>query len=355
MDDLGATRTGSLLLTLTVAVVVATGLGLVVVAVLRRLARRWNVTVLSGRLWQSPVVVIFALAAGHATVQAADPSWADPAIRVLQIGEISAIAWLLIVIVRTLEKAALANHPQTGPQDGRSRHVRTKITLLRRVAVASIATIAVGTILWTIPQVRAVGATVLASAGIVGIIAGLAAQTSLANIFAGVQIAFTDGIRVGDIVTTEGTTGRIQEITLTYIVVESNNGTSMILPCTYFTTTPFHNWSHTGAAVTGRVSLAVDWHVPLDDLRAELARILQVSDHWDGRHGNLVVDDAEDCLRVLALVSAADGETLQLLCWQVRERLVHYITQHHGSAVPRVRQERVPTNVSNPDSTEVFS
>lgn len=344
--------TSSLLLTLTVAVVGATGLGLVVVAVLRRLARRWHVTVLSGRLWQSPVVVVFALVAAQATVLAADPTWADAVVHLIQIGEIAAIAWLLIVIVRTLEKAALAKHPQTGPQDARSRHVRTKITLLRRVAVASIVTVAAGAALWTIPQVRAVGATVLASAGVVGIIAGLAAQTSLANIFAGVQIAFTDGIRVGDIVTMEGTTGRIQEITLTYIVVESPDGTSLILPCTYFTTTPFHNWSHTGAAVTGRVSLAVDWHVPLDDLRTELGRVLQESEHWDGRHGDLVVDEADEALRVVALVSAADGASLQLLCWQVREALVHHVSRHHGAVLPRVRQERVPGGAADHDPTK---
>jgi hypothetical protein len=140
-------------------VALAVALSLVLVAVLRRLARRWDITVLSGRLWQSPVVLLVALATLGGLVQDADGDWTGAADHLLQIGQICAVAWLLIVLVRTLAKAALAKHPQTGLGDEQSRHARTKIDLVQRVAVAAIITVGVGAILWTIPQVRAIGAS----------------------------------------------------------------------------------------------------------------------------------------------------------------------------------------------------
>lgn len=328
---------------LAAAVAAGVAAGLLLVSGLRALARRWNVTVLTGRLWQSPVVTLLVLVAARVVVDAAAYAWSEAVSYALWIGQVASLAWLGIVLVRTAEKAALAKHPDTGLTAAASRHVRTKISLLRRVAVSLIIAVAVGAVLFSIPEVRTVGVTLLASAGVLGIVAGLAAQTSLANIFAGIQIAFTDAIRVGDIVQFDDLTGRIEEITLTYVVVEVWDGTSLILPCTFFNTTPFRNWTHSGASITGQVDLAVSWAVPLQALRDELDRVLQASDLWDGARGDLRVQDASGpVLRVTAFVSARDADALEPLRWAVREALVELVQREHPGALPRELLELAP-------------
>jgi hypothetical protein len=267
-------------------------------------------------------------------------AWADTVVGVLDVALIAIVGWFLIIVVRLIEQAALRKFPQTSLEDRRSRHVRTKITLLERIADAAIITVVVVAILWTIPAVRQIGIGLLASAGVVGIVFGLAAQTSLANIFAGVQIAFTDGIRIDDIVDIEGQWWRIEEITLTYVVVRVWDGTSLILPCTYFTTTPFLNWTHQGTSTTGVVEIGVDWTVPVADLRSELGRVLAGSENWDGCKGELHVEDAKGMfVTLLAEVSAPDGNHLAPLRREVREGLVSYIQREHADVVPREREE----------------
>lgn len=333
-----------LLVAAAVALAIAAVLGIVVVVVLRRLARRWNVTVLSGRLWQSPVVAVVMLSAIRPVVEEIDRRWASGLAQLLLIAQICAVAWLAVVLIRTAAKAALARHPETGLRDERSRHVRTKIALIERVAIAAVGTLAVGAILWTFPSVRAVGVTLLASAGVLSIIAGLAAQTILANVFAGVQIAFTDAIRVGDIVVIECRQGRIDEITLTYVVVEVWNETSLILPCTWFITTPFENWSHSGDTAIGEVRLTAAWGAPIGALRDELQRVVAASPHWDGRVAELRVGDtAPDGVVLLAQFSAA-GDVVELLRFEVREALIAFLDSIHHDALPRVRQEHIETS-----------
>jgi hypothetical protein len=218
---------------------------------------------------------------------------------------------------------------------------------------AVVVTIVVAAALWTIPAVREVGVGIFASAGVVGIVFGLAAQTSLANIFAGIQIAFTDGIRIDDIVDIEGQWGRIEEITLTYVVVRVWDGTSLILPCTYFTTTPFLNWTHQGTSATGIVEIGVDWNVPIDELRRELGRILAVSSNWDGQKGDLHVEDASGpVVKLIAEVSAPDGDSLAPLRREVREELVQYIQREHADAVPRTREQST-TRLVAPDGETI--
>ena len=338
--DLSGATASELFVAALVVVAAAFAAGVVVVMVLRRVARRWNVTVLSGRLWQSPVVVVIVLSAIEPWVAEIDRRWASGLAHLLSIAQIWAVAWLAIVLIRTAAKAALAKHPDTGLRDERSRHLRTKIALIQRVAIAAVATLAVGATLWTFPSVRAVGVTVLASAGILSIIAGLAAQTSLANIFAGIQIAFTDGIRVGDIVVVEGRQGRIEEITLTYIVVQIWNETRLILPCTYFTTTPFENWSHSGNTAIGEVRITAAWRVPVAAVRDELTRVLSASPLWDGRVVELRVGDTvPDGIVLLAQFSAA-SDAVEELRFEVREALAAFLTAQQEDVLPRARLEQ---------------
>lgn len=341
MVDLADASPGQLLLAALGAVVVSFLVGVGLVWLLRRQARRWNVAVLSGRLWESPAVAVLMLSALQPMVAEVDRRWTPGILHLLGILQICALAWLAVVLIRTLERAALAKHPETGLRDEQSRHARTKIVLVRRVAVATIIVLAVGAILWTFPDVRAVGLTLFASAGVLSIIAGLAAQTSLANIFAGVQIAFTDGIRVGDIVVVEGRQGQIEEITLTYIVVKIWNETRLILPCTYFTTTPFENWSHSGNTAIGEVRITASWDVPVAAVRGELDRILAASARWDGRVSALRIGESDGSgVELLAQFSAA-SDAVELLRFDVRERLTAFLTTLPTDALPRVRQERI--------------
>jgi hypothetical protein len=199
---------------------------------------------------------------------------------------------------------------------------------------------AIAGILLTFPSARALGASLLASAGLISIVAGLAAQSSLANMFAGLQLAFTDAIRVDDVVVIDDEWGRIEEITLTYVVVHVWDDRRLILPSTYFTTTPFENWTRRAADLLGTVELDLDWDVPVEQMRAELVRLLDHTDLWDRRVGVLQVTDAVGgYVRVRALASAVDAPTLFDLRCYVREGLVAWLQDVAPQAIPRSRWE----------------
>jgi small-conductance mechanosensitive channel len=167
--------------------------------------------------------------------------------------------------------------------DRHRRRVRTQITVLRRLVVALVVVFGLASVLMTFPAFSNIGKTLFASAGVLSVVAGLAAQTSLGAAFAGIQISFSDAIRVGDVVVVEGEWGRIEEITLTYVVVHIWDERRLVLPCTYFIKTPFQNWTRNATALLGTVALDVDFTVPLDAMRAELDRLIKSSKLWDGR------------------------------------------------------------------------
>jgi small-conductance mechanosensitive channel len=219
-----------------------------------------------------------------------------------------------------------------------ARRARTQLQILRRLVVVIIVVLAIGIILFTFEGVRALGASVLASAGIASIVAGLAAQSVLANVFAGVQIAFSEAIRVDDVVVVEGEWGRIREITLTYVVVVTWDQRTVMLPCTYFTTQPFENWTKYGSALIGSVELDLDWRVSTDGMRAELDRVLASTELWDGRTSVLQVTEATGGLvRVRVLVSANDSAALWDLRCLVREAIVEWVRGNDDAALPRQR------------------
>jgi len=202
--------------------------------------------------------------------------------------------------------------------------------------------VAVGSILLSFPGVQAVGASVLASAGILSIVAGLAAQSTLANVFAGVQLAFSDAIRVDDVVIAEKEWGRIEEITLTYVVVHIWDDRRMVLPSTYFTSTPFENWTRSSSELLGSIEIDLDWRVSPVAMRAELERILARTEIWDGRASVLQVTDAVGgFVRVRILVTAVDAPTLFDLRCFVREQMVEWLQTQDPAAIPRTRVQMV--------------
>jgi small-conductance mechanosensitive channel len=178
----------------------------------------------------------------------------------------------------------------------------------------------------------------LASAGLAGIIAGLAAQTTLGNVFAGLQLAFTDAVRIDDVVVVEGEWGWIEEITLTYVVLHIWDERRMVLPTSYFTATPFQNWTRTQSRVLGSVVLHLDYETPLEPLREQARKVIEASPLWDQKDWVLqVIDTTETAMVVRVLASAHDGPTSWDLQCDVREALVTWLRENHPESLPRHR------------------
>jgi small-conductance mechanosensitive channel len=360
--DTGDAPLAWLAATVVVSVVAALVLAVLIGLLVRRLCRRWPIVVEATRRGALPFRLLLVLIAVRQVVAATTVlgDWQETLITFLQLAILAVCGWLLIVVAFVAEDLALARFPMDIADNRRARRVRTQVSMLRRLTVAAIITVIIASMLLTLPGARQAGATLLASAGVLGIVAGLAAQSSLSNLFAGLQLAFTDAIRVDDVVVVEKEWGRIEEITLTYVVVHVWDDRRLILPSTYFTTTPFQNWTRKESAVLGAIDLDVDWRVPLDDVRVELDRALQASELWDERVGILQVTDAVGSfVRLRVLVSGVDGPTVFDLRCEIREALVSFLQRSHPEALPRVRMEEAAlvgspanrgTGATGPDS-----
>jgi hypothetical protein len=212
------------------------------------------------------------------------------------------------------------------------------VLVLKKIAMTVVAIFAIGSTLMVFDSVRQFGASILASAGIAGIIVGLAAQRSIGTLLAGIQIAFTQPIRVDDVVIVENEWGKVEDITLTYVVVRIWDERRLVLPVSYFIERPFQNWTRSTSDLLATVFLHVDYTAPIEALRAELTRVLQASALWDGRVNVLQVTDArERTLEIRALASAADSSRAWDLRCEVREKLVGYLRRTCPDALPRTR------------------
>lgn len=287
--------------------------------------------------------------------------WFGPVNYLLTLALIASLGWLAVVALLIVETVILTKYRTDTRDNRRMRRLKTQVILGRRVGVAVVITVAVACVLLTIPEVRALGAGILASAGLISIVAGLAVQGTLTNVFAGMQLAFTDAIRVDDVVVVEKQWGTIEEITMTYVVVHLWDDRRLILPSTYFTTTPFENWTRKQSAILGTVELDLDWRAPVGDLRGHLKETLAGTELWDGRAGVLQITDAVNSLvRVRILVSAADSGALFDLRCLVREAMVTHLQEWHPSALPRQRWEKaeapgVETRSGQPAFSDAFS
>ncbi|MFY1599286.1 mechanosensitive ion channel family protein [Micromonospora sp. WMMD737] len=285
-------------------------------------------------------VVAVQFAVRLSTGYAVGDQWRQVLLHLLVLGVIASVAWLVASLLVVAEDTALARFRVDVPDNRHARRVRTQVVMLRRLTIAVIVVLAVGVMLMTFPAVRGIGAGVLTSAGVVGVVAALAAQSLLGNVFAGLQLAFSDAVRLDDVVVVEGEWGRIEELTLSYVVVQIWDDRRLILPTSYFTSKPFQNWTRTEAAVLGTAEFDVDWAVPVQAMREELRRLVEGTELWDGRVCVLQVTDATGgTIKVRALVSAADAGSLWDLRCLVREHLVAWIRDHRPTAMPRMRTE----------------
>ncbi|MFI0356469.1 mechanosensitive ion channel family protein [Actinomadura sp. 9N407] len=270
--------------------------------------------------------------------------------QLLKIAAIGATTWLLIRISYALTDPALDRLMRIeGDRNRRARKARTQMLLLRRIAAAVIVVVAVGAALFTFPAVRALGAGMLASAGVAGLVVGIAARPALGNLFAGLQIAFSDALRLDDVVVVQGEWGRVEELTLSYVVVRIWDDRRLILPVSYFTDQPFENWTRRTNRLLGTVMFYVDWTVPVEELRTELYEMLRDNPMWDRRDWNLLVTDVtpNGLIEVRAMMSAADDDACWGLRCAVREHFVAYIRDKHPASLPRFRTELPGAGESN--------
>jgi small-conductance mechanosensitive channel len=296
-----------------------------------------------------PVQLLAVLVAVQVAVRGgpATGSW-EPVLRhALWLAIIGGVAWLVAAVVIVFEDVTLTRFRTDVPDNRQARRVHTQVVMLRRITLAVVAVLGLAVMLTTFPQVRAVGASMLASAGLAGVIAALAAQSVLGNVFAGLQLAFSDAVRLDDVVVVEGEWGRVEELTLSYVVVQIWDDRRLILPTSYFTSKPFENWTRSRSAVLGTVELDVDWSVPVPEIREELRRYLQANEQWDGRVCVLQVTEATGTMvRLRGLVSAVDAPTLWDLRCQVREHLISWVRREHPEALPVLRAELAEAEVS---------
>jgi len=258
----------------------------------------------------------------------------------LVIGLILSIAWFSIRLFRLLSSLVLGRFQKDEPDNLEARRVETHLEVLRKVLNVLIVIVAVSAVLMSFDTVRQIGISLLASAGVAGIIIGIAAQKSIATLIAGIQIAVTQPIRIDDVVIVEGEWGRIEEITLTYVVVRIWDQRRLVVPISYFLEQPFQNWTRTSSELIGSVYLYTDYSVDIEAVRRQLGSIVRATPLWDKRVENLQVTAATDKgLELRALVSASNASEVWDLRCLVRERLLDYLQKHHPESLPRVRIE----------------
>ncbi|MGE0113418.1 MAG: mechanosensitive ion channel family protein [Steroidobacteraceae bacterium] len=251
---------------------------------------------------------------------------------------IGSIAVILLQFVNAISTLVLQRNQMDVSDNREARGVVTQVVVLRKIAGAVIGLFAIASMLMVFDSVRQFGTAIIASAGVAGIIIGFAAQKSIATLLAGFQIAMTQPIRIDDVVIVENEWGRIEEITLTYVVVCIWDLRRLVLPITYFIEKPFQNWTRTSADILGTVFLYTDYGVPLDAVRDEFTRILEASPLWDKKVNVLqVTDSKEHTLEIRALASARNASDAWDLRCVVREKLIVFLQQQYPESLPRLR------------------
>ena len=248
------------------------------------------------------------------------------------------ISFLLVKATYVLDEYVIGRFDIDQKDNLRARKIRTQLNVLKRIVIIAVCILALGTMLMTFEKVRQLGTTILASAGIIGIVVGMAAQRTIGTFIAGLQIAFTQPIRIDDVVIVENEWGRIEEITLTYVVVKIWDLRRLVVPITYFIEKPFQNWTRRTADLLGTVYIYVDYTVPVEAVRTELQNILKDCQLWDGKVCVLqVTNTSEHTLELRALMSAKDASTAWSLRCHVREKLVDFIQKNYPESLPKLR------------------
>ena len=266
--------------------------------------------------------------------------------KLLEVGIVISFTVIAVKLINVIQDVLFDMYDISMADNLKARRARTQIIYIKKIAIVVVAILAISMILLSFDALRKFGATILTSAGVAGIIIGFALQKSLANLFAGIQIAFTQPIKIDDAVVVENEWGWIEEINLTYVVVRIWDKRRLILPITYFTENTFQNWTRTTAQIMGSVTLYLDYTTPLDPLRQHFEKLLNESPLWDkDAQAFQVIDTSEKTMTVRMLMTAINSPTAWDLRCMIRERMIDFIQNHYPEGLPKYR-----TVIDQPDN-----
>jgi small-conductance mechanosensitive channel len=327
-----------------VAIALAELLHFILYACFRR-AQRWRPSFFGGLFirhtsWPAhPLLILLAvtIALEHLGME----DWGSDLVQhILEIGYIAAFTWLTIGLLEIGHAFVVARLPGDIRDDVRGRRIRTQVFLLRQIMIWLLVFIGFAAILMTFPSIRNVGAGLFASAGVAGLVLGMAARPTLGNLIAGIQIALTEPIRIDDSVVVDGQSGRVVEVNTTYVVIRLWDLRHLIVPISHFIEKSFENSSRYSSEMIGAVDLQMDYTVPVQRLREHYETVLQSSPLWDGKTNLVQVTDSKDStIEIRFQMSAASSSAMRDLRCYVREKMLDYLQREHPSALPKVRSE----------------
>jgi len=267
---------------------------------------------------------------------------------IVGIGLIVALAWLAILLIEVTSDVLASRYRIDVADNLAARRIQTQFQMLRRVGVVLVSVLALAAALMTFPQIKHIGISILASAGVVSIVVGMAMKDTLSNLIAGVQIAFAQPFRIGDAVVLEGEWGWIEEIGMMYVVVRLWDLRRLVLPVMYFLEHPFQNWTRTSADLLASAFVYVDYSTPVDEVRVELKRILESTPLWSKKVCVLQVSDADQrTMQLRALMDVRNSSDAWDIRCLVREKLIAFLKTNYPGSLPRYRGE-VETPATGP-------
>jgi small-conductance mechanosensitive channel len=257
---------------------------------------------------------------------------------IMQILIIVNFAWVLIACLKGAEEVVKEKFKIKAYHKAKDRKILTQLRFIKSIATVVIITLAISAILWNIPTARKLGETILTSAGVLGIIVGVAAQKSIANLVTGFQLAFTQSIKIDDEIVVEGEFGTVEDVTLTYVVVKTWDWRRLVLPLNYFNDKPFVNWTFNSKPVIASVFFHVDFTFPVAELRAKLMEVLKKNSLWDRNLAELLVTDSSDrAMELRATFSVKNASNAWSLRCKVREELMEFIQHAYPETLPKIR------------------
>jgi small-conductance mechanosensitive channel len=318
-------------------------------AVVLRLTRSMPVMAKVAEQCRSPVQVLLPLIALQAVWHGAPDTF--PLISGVRHANglllLAALTWAGMRAARGAAMGVISLHPVDVEDNLNARRIHTQTRMLARTAMFIVLLTGLALMLMTFPGARQFGASLLASAGVAGLVIGMAARPVFSNLIAGLQLALAQPIRLDDVLIVQGEWGRVEEITGTYVVLKIWDERRLIIPLQWFIENPFENWTRTGSEILGTVFLFVDYTAAVEAIRAEARRIVEAAPEWDKRVFSVQVTDATDrSMQVRVLVSARDaGKCFDLRC-KVRERLIAFLAREYPEALPKIRVPQAEAQAS---------
>jgi small-conductance mechanosensitive channel len=285
------------------------------------------------------ILFLVALSIAYSTIKSTN--WETGSVEhVLQVGYIAAFGWLLISFIEIGHAIFVGRLPSDFQSNVRTRSVQTQVNLLRQFAIWIVIFVTFAAILMTFPSIRNIGAGLFASAGVAGLVLGMAARPTLGNLIAGIQIALSQPIRIGDNVVVEGQFGQILEINTTYVVIRLWDLRHLIVPVSHFIEKSFENWTRYSSDLIGSVCLQTDWTVPFETLRDHFNKVLAASSLWDGKTSAMQITDSTNrAVEIRFMMSAQSASAASELRYYIREQMLSYLQKEHPNSLPKVRTE----------------